>query len=552
MNGRQAPQLLIAAALTIWLAGCATAPEVGTTAPDDPEAGELTVRGKSYQVRPDDLIFTGRGRYAWPDGRVYEGDFVGGQPHGRGIETTAEGVRFEGEFSEGDRAGLGVLTRPDGSRYSGQFRAGLRDGDGVYESKTGRYTGQWHADVPHGEGVFHYADASTYTGAWVGGRRNGWGTYARADGSQYEGDWVADVPHGFGTLVERGGYSYDGAWNQGEKDGYGKRITRPEIVYEGTWVANQRHGYGFETRVDGTQYTGEWSNDQRHGEGVAEQLSGTRHEGYWEHNTTLGPGTRRTADGIEITGLWNGNTVASGIVRLPSGLDHAGNLYDAGDNAVDGPFLDWLVRMGEAGDPHAQLLLGEAYRRFAKPAADPAEATAWYARAAGQGLAEARYQLAELYLESGQPPGRAIDLLMRAAEQGHPAANLKLGTLYQLGQHVGRDHHVARTYYEAATDKGNLTARNNLAWLLATSSDPALRDGARAVTLAEPVAITYDSWGYLDTLAAAWAERGDFTAAVRTQKRAIKFAETETDPPTLDALRKRLALFEARQPYREP
>jgi TPR repeat protein len=208
--------------------------------------------------------------------------------------------------------------------------------------------------------------------------------------------------------------------------------------------------------------------------------------------------------------------------------------------------------MGHAGDPHAQLLLGEAYRRFNKPGADSSQAIAWYARAAGQGLAEARYQLAELYLESDQPPGRAIDLLMRAAEQGHPAANLTLGTFYQLGEHVSRNHRFAKTYYEAAANKGNVTARNNLAWLLATSPEPGLRDGERAVTLAEPVAITFDSWGYLDTLAAAWAERGDFTEAVRTQQRAIKLAEPEADPATLAALRERLKRFEAKQPYREP
>lgn len=545
--------LLIVAALTITLAGCVSVPpDVGTLSPDNPDAGELTVQNNSYRVLPDDLVFTGQGRYAWPNGRVFEGDFVGGQPHGRGIETTLEGVRYEGEWSEGQHSGLGVLTRPDGSRYRGEFRADLRDGDGVYESPTGRYSGQWHADVPHGEGVFYYDDDSTYTGAWEVGRRSGWGIYARVEGSQYQGDWVNDVPHGFGELVELDGYSYDGGWNRGDRDGYGKRVTRPEIVYEGTWVANQRHGYGFEIRVDGSQYTGEWRDNQRHGEGVAEQLTGTRHEGYWEHNTTLGPGTRRTADGIEITGLWNGNYVTSGIVRLPSGLDYAGNLYDASNKSVDGRFLDWLIQVGEAGDPHAQLLLGEAYLRFTKPARDSAKATAWYARAAGQGLAEAQYQLAELYLESGQPPGRAIDLLMRAAEQGHPAANLALGTLYQLGDQVARNHLIAKTYYEAATDRGNITARNNLAWLLATSPEPNLRDGERAVALAEPVAMTFDTWGYLDTLAAAWAEQGDFGAAVRTQQRAIKLAGSEIDPATLQALQERLKLFEAKHPYREP
>jgi tetratricopeptide (TPR) repeat protein len=63
---------------------------------------------------------------------------------------------------------------------------------------------------------------------------------------------------------------------------------------------------------------------------------------------------------------------------------------------------------------------------------------------------------------------------------------------------------------------------NNLAWLLATGPQAALRDGRRAVMLAErATALLPNEAMYLDTLAAAYAEAGRFADAVRTQEAAI-------------------------------
>jgi TPR repeat protein len=146
---------------------------------------------------------------------------------------------------------------------------------------------------------------------------------------------------------------------------------------------------------------------------------------------------------------------------------------------------------------------------------------------------------------------RALEWLLRAAERGHGGANALLGSFYQSGTHVGRNHARAAAYYEAAMAAGNDSARNNLAWLLATSRRETLRDGARAVDLSEPIAILYDDWGYLDTLGAAWAEHGDFAAAVHAQQRAIRLAEGVVDPATLEAMQQRLVLFQQGQPYRE-
>jgi len=65
-------------------------------------------------------------------------------------------------------------------------------------------------------------------------------------------------------------------------------------------------------------------------------------------------------------------------------------------------------------------------------------------------------------------------------------------------------------------------AQNGLAWLLATCPEDAVRDGPRAVALAEPIvaAVPRDAV-YLNTLAAAYAEVARFEDAVATQEEAI-------------------------------
>jgi len=138
-----------------------------------------------------------------------------------------------------------------------------------------------------------------------------------------------------------------------------------------------------------------------------------------------------------------------------------------------------------------------------------------------------------------------------AADDGLAAANLLLGTFYQLGHHRPTDRARAIRYYEAAVEEGDLTARNNLAWLLATSTDPALRDGTRALALIRPVAVLYDQWTYLDTLAAAYAEVGDFRNAVAAAQRAVALAEGDATDETLLELEARLRSFEANTPFRE-
>jgi hypothetical protein len=89
------------------------------------------------------------------------------------------------------------------------------------------------------------------------------------------------------------------------------------------------------------------------------------------------------------------------------------------------------------------------------------------------------------------------------------------------------------------------------AWFLSTNANPALRDGQMAMelaSLARDLSSRTDP-NCLDTLAAAYAERGDFCSAVETQNEAIKLL-SDGDPKEKE-YRARLELYESKRPYRD-
>jgi tetratricopeptide (TPR) repeat protein len=119
---------------------------------------------------------------------------------------------------------------------------------------------------------------------------------------------------------------------------------------------------------------------------------------------------------------------------------------------------------------------------------------------------------------------------------------------------TGRREEAAGAYRRALEiDAANVRALGNLAWLLATSPEDELRDGGKAVGLAErALAAAGPSPQLLDTLAAAQAEAGMFERAMRTQERAIELAQTQQRTDQLGKYRRHLELYRAGRPLRLP
>ena len=98
----------------------------------------------------------------------------------------------------------------------------------------------------------------------------------------------------------------------------------------------------------------------------------------------------------------------------------------------------------------------------------------------------------------------------------------------------------------------NLRALNNLSWMLASVSDANIRDGKRAVELAErAIAIVGpDDFSILDTLSVAYAEQERFEEAVSAARKSVKLARDQGQQKLAVGIEQRLRLFESKKPYR--
>lgn len=83
-------------------------------------------------------------------GDVYEGEWVDGQPNGKGnyfhlADNQFKGDKYSGDIKEGKKSGLGVNYYANGNKYIGEFKDGRRHGQGKFIYADGRPTneGNW-------------------------------------------------------------------------------------------------------------------------------------------------------------------------------------------------------------------------------------------------------------------------------------------------------------------------------------------------------------------------------------------------------------------------
>jgi protein O-mannosyl-transferase len=167
---------------------------------------------------------------------------------------------------------------------------------------------------------------------------------------------------------------------------------------------------------------------------------------------------------------------------------------------------------------------------------------------------EARYNLASALLRRGRTDEAIIQyqkVLQMQPESADAHANLGIAWLAK-----GRVRDAMEEYTKALQiSPENLAALSNLAWLLATSPDPTLRNGSEAVRLAERADSTSSRSDkhptVLRILAAAYAEEGQFTEAKETAQHALEAANIQGNTTLADALQGELALYDLGLPYHQ-
>jgi tetratricopeptide (TPR) repeat protein len=105
-----------------------------------------------------------------------------------------------------------------------------------------------------------------------------------------------------------------------------------------------------------------------------------------------------------------------------------------------------------------------------------------------------------------------------------------------------------------ASEPHNLSAAYDLAWVCATFPDDAIRDGKKAVRLAEHVlelSEKKDPRNYR-LLAAAYAENHQFDKAIDTAQRGLELATDQGNYAAANALNANIDLYRRNIPLRDP
>ncbi len=181
----------------------------------------------------------------------------------------------------------------------------------------------------------------------------------------------------------------------------------------------------------------------------------------------------------------------------------------------------------------------------------------------GAGQAVLTSRLGAFYMLANQPH-KAIEALSKAIDQNpgdDGAFRLRADAYLSTGRHAEAINDFEHVLPQAEKDSSLL---NNYAWVLATSPDDKLRNGERAVKLATQAAelTGYETPHVLSTLAAAYAESGDFENAKKWSAKAVETSQKELDAATTDEdrarlktdneqLKKELASYEEGKPVRE-
>ena len=201
-------------------------------------------------------------------------------------------------------------------------------------------------------------------------------------------------------------------------------------------------------------------------------------------------------------------------------------------------------------DPDAQVSLGNALLQ--KSRIDEAIAHYQKAMTLHPDHFLARYSLGHALLEKGELEG-AIQVC-RSALLLRPSDADCQTTLAIALEEKGNPTEAIQHYQKALElAPKSISTLTNLAWLLATSQDASLRNGAKAIELATQAdrLVGGTNTLVLRTLAAAYAENGEFTNAIRTARSAMQLARMHGEDSLTADLGQQIALYQLGMPYRD-
>ena len=106
----------------------------------------------------------------------------------------------------------------------------------------------------------------------------------------------------------------------------------------------------------------------------------------------------------------------------------------------------------------------------------------WFCKAAAQGHFEALTNIGVVNSRGGkgmrQSDAKVVKYFRRAADEGQPTAQFKLGETHEEGRGVGKSLQLAKEWYFKAADQGHKDAQMDLASLISMQGIDHLPDAA--------------------------------------------------------------------------
>jgi tetratricopeptide (TPR) repeat protein len=161
------------------------------------------------------------------------------------------------------------------------------------------------------------------------------------------------------------------------------------------------------------------------------------------------------------------------------------------------------------------------------------------------------------YYQMDDRPNQAIkvtDEVISKYPDNYRAYRLRGDSLLAIGEHSKAlaDYEKALEVVPVEEKEDRSGLLNNLAWVLATSPVDELRNGERSIKLGtEACEMTeYKEAHILSTLAAAYAETGNFAEALKWAEKAVELGKEE-ESEQLEQLQKELDSYKENKPWRE-
>lgn len=165
------------------------------------------------------------------------------------------------------------------------------------------------------------------------------------------------------------------------------------------------------------------------------------------------------------------------------------------------------------------------------------------------GFAQAHNNLGNALMQTGHVAAAIPEFqaaLKIDSNYANAHANLA-SALSRMGQPAAA---CAQFQHALQIEPNDATTQNNLAWLLATCPDARVRDGNQAVKLAERAnqSARGENPFFLSTLAAAYAEAGQFSKAIATAQNGAQLAQDQSRTRLAASILAELKLYQAGRP----